>query len=189
MIHCKIVYVGPALAGKSSNLRHIHAHIPEEDHGKLIVLSTETERMLFFDLRLPAITPFRGRGLRFHLCTHPGVAFFESNRKFILRGVDGLVFVADSQKERLEANIDSLATLASDLDEQGHRLVDLPMVMQYNKRDLPSALPSAELDAAINPGSRDRFAASATDGFGVLDTLKATAQQVAARLPATFPNS
>src|SRR6201996_7154919 len=140
-INCKIVYYGPGLGGKTTNLEHIHGKVAPETRGKLISLATETERTLFFDFLPVALGEIRGFRTRFHLYTVPGQVYYNASRKLILKGVDGVVFVADSQIERMEANIESLDNLRVNLQDQGYNLDKIPYVVQYNKRDLPNAAP------------------------------------------------
>jgi signal recognition particle receptor subunit beta len=178
-INCKLVYYGPGLCGKTTNLKHIYERTAPQARGKMISLATETERTLFFDFLPLALGEIRGFKTRFHLYTVPGQVFYDASRKLILKGVDGVVFVADSQEERYEANMESLDNLRSNLQEQGLDLDRLPWVIQYNKRDLRSALPVEELRRALNPtGKLLDFEASATPGKGVFETLKALAKLV-----------
>src|SRR5213080_757886 len=137
-INCKIVYYGPGLCGKTTNLQHIYDSTAPQARGKLISLATETERTLFFDFMPLELGTVRGFKTRFHLYTVPGQVFYEASRKLILRGVDGIIFVADSQVERMESNIESLKSLEKNLIEQGYEIEKVPLVMQWNKRDLPN---------------------------------------------------
>ena len=148
-INCKIVYYGPGLCGKTTNLQYIYNKTNPEAKGKMISLATETERTLFFDFLPLSLGEIRGFKTRFHLYTVPGQVFYDASRKLILKGVDGVVYVGDSQMERMEANIESLENLSSNLQEQGYDLNKLPYVVQYNKRDLPNAIPLAELEEAL----------------------------------------
>src|SRR5260370_934127 len=145
-INCKIVYYGPGLCGKTTNLRYIYNKTNPEAKGKMISLATETERTLFFDFLPLSLGEIRGFKTRFHLYTVPGQVFYDASRKLILKGVDGVVYVGDSQLERMEANIESLENLRSNLQEQGYDLDKLPYVVQFNKRDLPNAIPMPELE-------------------------------------------
>lgn len=181
-INCKIVYYGPGLCGKTTNLQYIYAKTNPEAKGKMISLATETERTLFFDFLPLSLGEIRGFKTRFHLYTVPGQVFYDASRKLILKGVDGVVFVADSQIERMDANLESLDNLTENLAEQGYKLEDLPFVMQYNKQDLPQVLPMNELSQALNPRRVPEFGASAKEGTGVFDTLKAIAKQVLVEL-------
>ena len=181
-INCKLVYYGPGLGGKTTNLQFIYAKTSPEAKGKMISLATETERTLFFDFLPLSLGEIRGFKTRFHLYTVPGQVFYDASRKLILKGVDGVVFVADSQVERMEANIESLENLRTNLTEQGYNLDKLPFIMQYNKRDLPNIASLAELHAALNPPNVPEFAARATTGVGVFETLKAIAKAVLTEL-------
>jgi signal recognition particle receptor subunit beta len=177
-INCKIVYYGPGLCGKTTNLQFIYNKTNPDLKGKMISLATETERTLFFDFLPLALGQIRGFKTRFHLYTVPGQVFYDASRKLILKGVDGVVFVADSQIERMEANLESLDNLRINLDEQGYKLDDTPYVVQYNKRDLPNAAPLDEIRQALNPTGAPDFEACATVGTGVFETLKAVARGV-----------
>ena len=177
-INCKIVYYGPGLCGKTTNLQYIYNKTNPSAKGKMISLATETERTLFFDFLPLSLGEIRGFKTRFHLYTVPGQVFYDASRKLILKGVDGVVFVADSQVERMEANIESLENLRANLKEHGYDLDNIPYVIQYNKRDLPNAAPVEELKKLLNPGAILDFSASATTGEGVFDTLKAVAKLV-----------
>ncbi len=181
-INCKIVYYGPGLCGKTTNLQHIYNKTNPDLKGKMISLATETERTLFFDFLPLALGKIRGFKTRFHLYTVPGQVFYDASRKLILKGVDGVVFVADSQIERMEANIESLENLRVNLSEQGYDLDKLSCVIQYNKRDLPNAAPLDEMQRALNPNGLVEFEACATTGQGVFETLKAVARGVLGEL-------
>ena len=181
-INCKLVYYGPGLCGKTTNLQYIYNKTKPDAKGKMISLATETERTLFFDFLPLSLGEIRGFKTRFHLYTVPGQVFYDASRKLILKGVDGVCFVADSQMERMEANIESLENLRENLIEQGYQLENLPYVIQYNKRDLPSAVPVEELTQALNDLNVPEFEAVATTGVGVFDTLKALAKQVLTEL-------
>jgi hypothetical protein len=177
-INCKIVYYGPGLCGKTTNLQFIYNKTNPDLKGKMISLATETERTLFFDFLPLALGQIRGFKTRFHLYTVPGQVFYDASRKLILKGVDGVVFVADSQIERMEANIESLENLKLNLVEQGYDLDKTPYVVQYNKRDLPNAAPLDEIRKVLNPDSVPEFEACATTGQGVFETLKSVARLV-----------
>jgi hypothetical protein len=151
-INCKIVYYGPGLGGKTSNLEHVYGKVKPDTRGKLISLATETERTLFFDFLPVDLGTIRGFKTRFHLYTVPGQVYYNASRKLILKGVDGIVFVADSQIERMEANQESMQNLYDNMAEYGYDLTKMPFVIQYNKRDLPNASPLRDLQAALNPG-------------------------------------
>ena len=177
-INCKIVYYGPGLCGKTTNLQHIYNKTNPDLKGKMISLATETERTLFFDFLPLALGQIRGFKTRFHLYTVPGQVFYDASRKLILKGVDGVVFVADSQIERMEANIESFDNLRINLTEQGYDLDKITCVIQYNKRDLPNAAPLDEMQKLLNPKDLPEFEACATTGQGVFETLKAVARGV-----------
>jgi signal recognition particle receptor subunit beta len=177
-INCKIVYYGPGLCGKTTNLQYIYNRTNPTARGKMISLATETERTLFFDFLPLALGEIRGVKTRFHLYTTPGQVFYDASRKLILKGVDGVVFVVDSQIERMEANLESLENLEDNLIEQGYDLSSLPFVIQYNKRDLGNVLSVEELREMFNPTGVAEFEARATTGEGVFDTLKGIARKV-----------
>jgi signal recognition particle receptor subunit beta len=151
-INCKIVYYGPGLGGKTTNLEHVYGKVAPDARGKLISLATETERTLFFDFLPVDLGTIRGFKTRFHLYTVPGQVYYNASRKLILKGVDGIVFVADSQMDRMEANQESMQNLYDNMQEYGYDLTRMPFVIQYNKRDLPNAAPLDELQGALNPG-------------------------------------
>ena len=177
-INCKLVYYGPGLCGKTTNLQHIYKKVDPGTKGKLISLATETERTLFFDFLPLELGTIRGFKTRFHLYTVPGQIFYEASRRLILKGADGVVFVADSQLERMEANIQSLADMQQHLADQGIDPDKIPLVIQYNKRDLTNAVPIDELQKALNPRNLPWFEAVASQGIGVFETLKAIAKVV-----------
>ncbi|MBU0551725.1 gliding-motility protein MglA [Myxococcota bacterium] len=181
-INCKIVYYGPGLCGKTTNLQYIFAKTNPEAKGKMISLETETERTLFFDFLPLSLGEIRGFKTRFHLYTVPGQVFYDASRKLILKGVDGVVFVADSQVERMDANSESLDNLRENLAEQGYDLDKIPYVVQYNKRDLPTAVDADYMRDLLNPTRVPDYEAVATTGVGVFDTLKAVAKQVLVEL-------
>ncbi len=151
-INCKIVYYGPGLGGKTTNLEHVYQKVSPNTRGKLISLATESERTLFFDFLPVDLGTIRGFKTRFHLYTVPGQVYYNASRKLILKGVDGIVFVADSQMDRMEANQESMQNLYDNMQEYGLDLTKIPFVVQYNKRDLPNAAPLTDLQAALNPG-------------------------------------
>lgn len=171
-INCKIVYYGPGLGGKTTNIQYVYQKTSGESKGKMVSLNTENERTLFFDFLPLELGEIRGFKTRFHLYTVPGQVFYEASRKLILRGVDGIVFVADSQVERMDANIESLKGLELNLSEQGYDIEKLPLVMQWNKRDLPNIVSVADLEKQINKWDVPSFEAQATVGVGVFETLK-----------------
>ena len=186
-IHCKIVYYGPGLSGKTTNLQFIYNRTNPATKGRLISLATETERTLFFDFLPLAIGKIRGFNLRFHLYTVPGQVFYEASRKLILRGADGIVFVADSQVTRFEANLESLKNLEEQLKKQGTCLQNTPHIIQYNKRDLTNISPVAQLSQELNHHSAPEFEAIAIKGFGVFDSLKMLAKLTLKELKAEPP--
>ncbi|MEE9133533.1 MAG: ADP-ribosylation factor-like protein [Gemmatimonadota bacterium] len=177
-INCKIVYYGPGLGGKTTNLEYIYQKVKPNTRGKLISLATETERTLFFDFLPVDLGTIRGFKTRFHLYTVPGQVYYNASRKLILKGVDGVVFVGDSQVERLDANIEAMHNLYENLAEYGYDLRQIPFVIQYNKRDLPNVSPVEELDQHLNPDRVPSYEGVATTGVGVFDTLKAVAKLV-----------
>ena len=181
-INCKIVYYGPGLCGKTTNLQWIYQRTAPEAKGKMISLATEQDRTLFFDFLPLSLGEIRGFKTRFHLYTVPGQVFYDASRKLILKGVDGVVYVADSQVDRMEANMESLENLQLNLAEQGYALEKLPYVVQYNKRDLPGIAPVQELRELLNPMKVPDYEAVANRGTGVFDTLKAVAKAVLTEL-------
>ena len=181
-INCKIVYYGPGLGGKTTNLEHVYGKVAPASRGKMISLATETERTLFFDFLPVDLGTVRGFKVKFHLYTVPGQVYYNASRKLILKGVDGVVFCADSQVGRLEANQESLENLRTNLAEQGYNLDKIPYVMQYNKRDLPEVATIEELRELLNPTGVPEFEAIARTGVGVFDTLKAVAKLVLTEL-------
>ncbi len=185
-ITCKIVYYGPGRSGKTSNLQYVHAFVPEERKGPMVSLATETDRTLFFDflpLDLGTISGFR---TRMQLYTVPGQVYYNATRKLVLRGADGVVFVADSQREQLDENMESLRNLHENLLEENIEPRDFPMVLQYNKRDLPGVVSIQELDELLNFRGVPAFPASALAGTGVFDTLKSISQLVLQSLSRRF---
>jgi hypothetical protein len=186
-IHFKIVYYGPGLGGKTTNLRYLHDHLPPERRGRLISIATDHERTLFFDFMPVDLGQVNGFLTRFHLYTVPGQVYYRLSRRAVLQGLDGLVFVADSHPAREEANRDSLADLAGHLASMAFtpaQIERIPRVFQWNKRDLPGALPVERLSAALNPGGAPEFAAVACEGRGVNETLRTICKAVLARLAA-----
>ena len=169
---CKIVYYGPGLSGKTTNLQYVHAKVPTNTRGNLISLATEADRTLYFDFLPINIGTINGFAAKFQLYTVPGQVYYNATRKLVLRGVDGVVFVADSQPDKMEENLESLVNLEENLREYGYDINDLPVVIQFNKRDLPGVLPVSQLNAKLNSRSWPWFEASATIGNGVFDTLK-----------------
>ena len=181
-INCKIVYYGPGLCGKTTNLQYIYNRTNPEAKGKMISLATETERTLFFDFLPLSLGEIRGFKTRFHLYTVPGQVYYNASRKLILRGVDGIVFVGDSSESRFDSNIEALYNLHENLKEYDLSLENIPFVMQWNKRDMPDAIPVAELNEELNPEGYDNFEAVAVNGVGVFDTLKSVANQILVEL-------
>ncbi len=177
-INCKIVYYGPGLGGKTTNLQFIYERTSPQNKGQLISLATETDRTLFFDFLPLDLGTVRGFRTRFHLYTVPGQVFYDASRKLILKGVDGVIFVADSQEARMDANIESLDNLKINLRENGFDLGNVPYALQFNKRDLPSVVAYDEMLRALNVKSEPTFEAVAPKGIGVFETLKAVAKQV-----------
>jgi len=184
-INCKIVYYGPGLGGKTTNIQYVYDKVAPETKGKLVTLATEMDRTLFFDFLPLELGTVKGFKTRFHLYTVPGQVYYNASRKLILRGVDGIVFVADSQETRFDANIEALYNLHENLTEHRLDLAKIPFIMQYNKRDLPDAVPLAELEEELNPEHFPFFEAVACQGTGVFDTLKSVAKQVLRNLQST----
>jgi signal recognition particle receptor subunit beta len=177
-INVKIVYYGPGLGGKTTNLRWIYGKLDQNTKGKMITLATEMDRTLFFDFLPVDLGRVRGFRTRFHLYTVPGQVFYNASRRIILRGADGIIFVADSQRERREDNTDSLENLRNNLATFNLRLSDTPYVMQYNKRDLPNLMTVAEMEGLLNPERVPYFESVATQGIGIFETLKEIAKTV-----------
>ncbi|MEM7480664.1 MAG: GTPase domain-containing protein [Acidobacteriota bacterium] len=177
-INCKIVYYGPGLGGKTTNLQYIYNKTAPDAKGKMISLATEADRTLFFDFLPLDLGTIRGFKTRFHLYTVPGQVYYDASRKLILKGVDGVVFVADSQAERMEANIESIRNLEANLQEFSFDLREIPYALQFNKRDLPSAEPVEKMYRILNFKREPTFEAVATTGEGVFDTLKSVAKQI-----------
>jgi len=177
-INCKIVYYGAGLGGKTTNLQWIFDQTVAKSGGKMISLATETDRTLFFDFLPLDLGTVRGFKTRFHLYTVPGQVFYDASRKLILRGVDGVAFVADSQEERMDANLEALENLKGNLKEHGYDLMKIPYVLQLNKRDLPTALPIEYLKKALLKKGEPVFEAIAFQGVGVFETLREVGRQV-----------
>jgi mutual gliding-motility protein MglA len=177
-INCKIVYYGPGLCGKTTNLQYIYDRTNPSAKGKLISLATETDRTLFFDFLPLDLGTVKGFKTRFHLYTVPGQVFYDASRKLILKGVDGVVFVADSQEARIEANVEARYNLEKNLKDQGYDLAIVPYALQLNKRDLPTAVPADEMYRQLNFKGEPTFEAVAMSGTGVFDTLKSVAKLV-----------
>ena len=181
-INCKIVYYGAGLGGKTTNLQYIFDKTSEKQKGKMISLATETDRTLFFDFLPLDLGTVRGFKTRFHLYTVPGQVFYDASRKLILRGVDGVVFVADSQEERMDANVEALENLQENMKEHGYDFLKVPYVLQLNKRDLPNALGVDALKKELVKRGEPVFEAVAFQGVGVFETLKEVARQVLVEL-------
>jgi signal recognition particle receptor subunit beta len=177
-INCKIVYYGPGLCGKTTNIQFIYDKTGATAKGKLISLATESERTLFFDFLPIELGTIRGFRTRFHLYTVPGQVFYDASRKLILKGVDGVVFVADSQEARMDANVESIRNLKENLREHGVSIDKVPYVLQVNKRDLPTAVPVPVMDKALRIKNEPVFEAVASRGTGVFETLKAVVKSV-----------
>jgi mutual gliding-motility protein MglA len=177
-INCKIVYYGPGLCGKTTNLQHIYDKSNVGTKGKLISLATETDRTLFFDFLPLELGTVRGFKTRFHLYTVPGQVFYDASRKLILKGVDGVIFVADSQEERMDANVEALDNLVTNLKSQGYDFNTIPYVLQFNKRDLPTAMPVEEMKKILGRRNEPIVEACAAKGTGVFETLRAVAKVV-----------
>jgi len=181
-INCKIVYYGPGLCGKTTNLQYVYNKVDPSTKGKLITLATEMDRTLFFDFLPLELGTVKGFKTRFHLYTVPGQVYYDASRKLILRGVDGIVFVADSQAARYDANIESLYNLHENLEDYKLKFDDVPFVIQYNKRDMPDVIAIEELEQELNPEKFPSFPAVAVKGDGVFDTLKCVAKGVLKKL-------
>ena len=177
-INCKIVYYGPGLCGKTTNLQYIYERTNPEAKGKMISLATETERTLFFDFLPLDVGSLRGFRTRLHLYSVPGQVFYDAARRALLCGVDGIVFVADSQAARLPANVESIRNLEKNLKHAGYDLATIPYVLQLNKRDLPTALPVGELVRHLSIKGEPTLEAAAATGAGVFETLKTIAREV-----------
>ena len=177
-INCKLVYYGPGLCGKTTNIQHVYQKTCGDNTGKMVTLNTENERTLFFDFLPLDLGEIRGFKTRFHLYTVPGQVFYEASRKLILRGVDGIVFVADSQVEKMEDNLESLKGLEENLRDQGQSIERIPLVFQWNKRDLPNIIPEDDLNMTLNKYNSPTFSATATKGDGVFETLKMTSKLI-----------
>jgi signal recognition particle receptor subunit beta len=183
-LFCKIVYCGPGLCGKTTNVERLHQRAPPGMRGNLVSLKTESERTLFFDFLPLELGAIRGYKVRLQVYTVPGQVFYRASRKLILRGADAVVFVADSQSARLDANVESMLDLRESLEELGKPLESLPCVMQYNKRDLPEIEPIESLRAALNPMGAPEVEGEAARGVGVVETLQAAARMTLRRLAA-----
>jgi mutual gliding-motility protein MglA len=182
-INCKIVYYGPGVAGKTTNLKWIYKQVDDSVKGEMVSLATEDERTLFFDFLPIDLGTVQGFKTRFHLYTVPGQVFYNASRKLILRGVDGIIFVADSAPNRLRANAESMRNLRENLQEYNLSLDEIPMIVQFNKRDLPDAMPIEMLRAVVDPKGQFPFQeGAAASGGGVFETLRAVSKLVLERL-------
>jgi signal recognition particle receptor subunit beta len=181
-ITCKIVYYGPGRGGKTTNLQDVHARIPEAKRGRMVSLATEMDRTLFFDFLPLELGTISGFQVKFQLYTVPGQVYYDATRKLVLQGADGVVFVADSQARRQEENVESFRNLQSNLLEQGVDPRALPLCLQYNKRDLPDAVPVEELERTLNYRGLRAYAAVATAGTGVFETLRGITELVLERI-------
>jgi mutual gliding-motility protein MglA len=181
-ITAKIVYYGPGRCGKTTNLQYVHSRLPAEKRGKIVSLATEKDRTLFFDFLPLEVGPISGFQTRFQLYTVPGQVYYNATRRLVLQGADGVVFVADSQQSQWEENRESLENLKENLASWGMALEEIPLVFQYNKRDLPNLAQPADLAQLLGVGTRTAFEAVAIQGWGVLDTLRAIGFQVMQRL-------
>ena len=177
-IHCKIVYYGPSLGGKTTNIQWVYQKTATNQKSKLIALNTENERTLFFDFLPLFVGEIRGFTTKFHLYTVPGQVVYDASRKLILKGLDGIIFVADSQKERLEENVESMNNLETNLTQQGYDIKQLPLIIQYNKRDLANVSPITELRRLLNRHNSTEFEAVATQGTGVFESLKTVSKSI-----------
>lgn len=177
-INCKVVYYGSGLGGKTTNLEYVYSRVNPDTKGKMISLATETERTLFFDFLPIDLGEIRGFRTRFHLYTVPGQVYYNASRRLILKGVDGLIFVADSQRSRLEANIEAMHNLYENMESYGYDVETIPFVVQYNKRDLPDIMPVEELRNVLNPMGVPDYEAVAVEGEGVFQTLSAVSKLV-----------
>ena len=181
-IHCKLVYYGPGLSGKTTNLKYIYSTVPGQARGDLLSIDTETERTLFFDFLPLDLGKVHGYQVRFHLYTVPGQVLYERTRVAVLNGADGIVFTADSQRSKLGEDVRSLQELAKNLSQQGKKFLEFPMVMQYNKRDMPDALPLPVLERYLNPMHVPAYKAIAPKGVGVFDTLRTISKMIVGKL-------
>ena len=177
-IHCKVVYYGPSLGGKTTNIQWVYQKTTNDQKSKLVALPTDIERTLFFDFLPLNIGDIRGFKTRFHLYTVPGQVVYDASRKLILKGLDGIIFVADSQQERMEENREALKNLEINLEQQGYNIKEVPLVIQYNKRDLPNATSMTEMRSALNFYNAPEFEATASEGHGVFESLKSVSKSI-----------
>ncbi len=177
-IHCKVVYYGPSLGGKTTNIQWVYQKTTNDQKSKLVALPTDIERTLFFDFLPLNIGDIRGFKTRFHLYTVPGQVVYDASRKLILKGLDGIIFVADSQQERMEENREALKNLEINLEQQGYNIKEIPLIIQYNKRDLPNATSMTEMRSALNFYNAPEFEATASEGHGVFESLKSVSKSI-----------
>ncbi len=177
-IHCKIVYYGPSLGGKTTNVQWIYHQTSDDQKSKLTALNTNNERTLFFDFLPLSLGEIRGFKTRFHLYSVPGQVVYDASRKLVLKGLDGIIFVADSQKDRMDENLQALENLETNLKQQGYDIEQVPIVFQYNKRDLPDILDISELREKLNKYNAPEFEAVAAEGVGVFDSLKTLSKKI-----------
>lgn len=177
-IHCKVVYYGPSLGGKTTNIQWVYQKTADDQKSKLVALNTDIERTLFFDFLPLNVGDIRGFKTRFHLYTVPGQVVYDASRKLILKGLDGVIFVADSQVERMDENIEALKNLERNLEQQGYDIREIPLVMQYNKRDLPNVASLAEMRSALNFYNAPEVESCASEGKGVFESLKIVSKSI-----------
>lgn len=177
-VHCKIVYYGPSLGGKTTNIQWVYQQTSLENKSKLKSLDQEVERTLFFDFLPLNLGEINGFKTRFHLYTVPGQIVYDASRKLILKGLDGVIFVADSQAERMDENLQAIKNLEKNLEQQGYDIRQIPLVIQYNKRDLPNAMKLSELRSALNRYNAPDFEAVANEGKGVFESLKSVSKNI-----------
>ena len=177
-IHCKVVYYGPSLGGKTTNIQWVYQQTADDQKSKLIALNTDIERTLFFDFLPLNVGDIRGFKTRFHLYTVPGQVVYDASRKLILKGLDGVIFVADSQAERMDENLEALKNLERNLEQQGYDIREIPLVMQYNKRDLTNVSSLAEMRSALNFYNAPEVESCASEGKGVFESLKIVSKSI-----------
>jgi len=177
-IHCTIVYYGPSLGGKTTNIQWVYQNTAQDQKSKLVALNTDIERTLFFDFLPLSVGEIRGFNTRFHLYTVPGQVVYDASRKLILKGLDGVIFVADSQIERMEENLQALKNLEKNLEQQGYDIREIPLVMQYNKRDLPNIASVSQMRASLNFYNAPEIEASASEGKGVMESFKTVSKSI-----------
>lgn len=178
VIHCKIVYYGPSLGGKTTNIQWVYQKTASDQKSKLVAVNTDIERTIFFDFLPMEFGEIRGFSTRFHLYSVPGQVIYDTSRKLIIKGLDGIVFVADSQIERMEENIEAMNNLKLNLEQQGYNIKDIPLILQYNKRDLPNAASLKELRSKLNHYNSPEFEAIASEGKGVFESLKTVSKSI-----------